>query len=92
MRYLTLSYVPEDDISKYLSVPDESLAALADEFDRTGQPVRNERIAAFLMACGVDPADTRRGADVAREMIQWFALLGLEKALADRRAAITKSA
>ena len=87
MRYLTLSYVPEDDISKYLSVPDESLAALADEFDRTGQPVRNERIAAFLMACGVDPADTRRGADVAREMIQWFALLGLEKALADRRAA-----
>ena len=73
-EYLDLGSSPEVE---YLSVPDESLAALADEFERTGKPIRNERIAAFLLGCGIDPRDTRRGADVAREMILWFARSGL---------------
>lgn len=72
MELLTLAD-PTGDTPKYLSVPAESLAALADEAERTGKPVRNHRIAAFLTACGIDPLDQRRGADVAREMIAWFA-------------------
>ena len=59
-------------MSDVLSVPDDSLAALADEFERTKEPVRNITIALFLRACGIADDDTRRGADVAREMIDWI--------------------
>lgn len=68
---------PEGYAPEYLSVPDESLSVLADEAERTGKPVRNERIAAFMLACGLDPTDTRRGADVAREMVRWFRTRGM---------------
>ncbi len=68
---------PEGFAPEYLSVPDESLAALADEVERTGKPVRNERIAVFLTMCGIDPADTRRGADVARRMVRWIRIRGM---------------
>lgn len=66
---LPMSGEPMTDV---LSVPDESLAALADEFERTREPIRNASIALFLRGCGVANDDTRRGADVAREMIDWI--------------------